>query len=148
MKSAKHNENENLKYLKKIISDSIGEEFWEGFCDIITTEKPRVDIYENNDTIIVTAEIPGVLNPDDILIDIASNKLTIRGESKDKYQYNNPGRKIKGECVYGTFNRCIELPHPVEEDNIDAAYESGILEIKMQRIDKSENRNVKIQFKK
>lgn len=148
MGSSKNSESENLKYIKKIVSEVMGEEIWNGFYDVVTADRPRIDMYDSGDTLVVVGEIPGILNPGDLSISVTSNKLNIRGVSKDKYINNSPGKRIKSECLYGSFNRTIELPYEVDEESIWAVYENGMLEITMERIGKRDEKTVKVEFKK
>lgn len=148
MSAPKNNDTMNLKYIKHVISEVIGEELWNGFYDVVTTEKPRIDMYDEGSCILVIAEAPGILNPDDISISVASNKLNIKGLMKDKYQRHKPGKVIKSECLYGAFNRIVELPYLVDEKSIKAIYENGLLEITMQRIDTVRDKTIDIEFKK
>lgn len=149
MGSAKSKENLNLQYIKDVVSGVMGEELWNGFYDVVTTQRPRLDIYDDNNKIVVLGEIPGILNPSDVTISVSENKLTIKGIAKDKYQQNMPGKRIKSECLYGAFDRTIELPYFIDEKSIKAVYENGLLEITMQRMDtKVDKRSVEVEFRK
>lgn len=148
MCAAKSNENVDLKYVKQVISQVMGQDVWNGFYDIVANEKPRIDMYDDGETLYIIAEAPGILNPGDIALSVSSNKLNIRGTIKDKYQRHKPGKILKSECLYGSFNRTILLPYPVDEKNIKAVYESGILEIVLKRSGPYNDNNIDIEFKK
>lgn len=142
------NDNPDLLYIKQVVSQIMGEELWNGFYDVVTSERPRIDMYDDGANLIVLGEIPGVLDPADMSISVSSNLLNIRGISRDKYQFERPGKLLKSECLYGPFDRTLELPYPVHEKSISAVYENGILEISMKRASMDEEKNVKIEFKK
>lgn len=148
MSSSRNNENINPEYIKFIVSQVMGPEVWNGFFDIVSNERPRIDMYDSGDSIYILAEIPGVLNNDDINISISSNKLTLKGTTKDKFLKSKPGKTLKTECIYGSFYRIIELPYIVDDKSIKASYENGILEIEMHRIEGIDKGNVNIDFKK
>lgn len=149
MSSNKGNDTNNGRQIKELISSLMGEQFWNGLCDVVNAEKPRIDMYEGEASITVLAEAPGILNSDDIFIAISSNKLNIKYTSRDKYQHSSaPGKRVKSECLYDTFDRTIELPFAVDSASIKASYENGMLEITMEKVDETFGRNVKVDFKK
>lgn len=148
MSSAKSSKSVDLSYIKRIVSEVMGEELWNGFYDVVTTERPRIDMYDDGSTITLIAEAPGILNPQDVLISVTGNRLNIRGISKDKYQRNRPGKTLKSECLYGAFNRFIDLPCSVDENNIKAVYENGMLEIVIQKTGGTDDKTIEIEFKK
>lgn len=148
MCAAKNNENVDLKYIKKVISEVMGEDLWNGFYDVVTTERPRIDMYDDGKTLLVLAEAPSIQNPEDVAISVNANRLNIKGTAKDKYQRHRPGKMLKCECLYGSFNRTIELPYAVDGKNIKAVYENGMLEIVMQKMNVEEDESVEIEFRK
>lgn len=148
MGTAKKNENQNLEYIKKIVTEVMGEELWNGFYDIITTERPRIDMYDDGSTLVILGEMPGILTPVDLFISVHSTKLNIRGISRDKYQSSKPGKILKSECLYGAFDRTLDLPYPVDEGSINAVYENGMLEITMNKATDDQGRTIKVEFKK
>jgi HSP20 family protein len=148
MSAAKSNENLDLKYVKHVISQVMGQDVWNGFYDVVANEKPRIDMYDDGENLYIVAEAPGIIGPNDIAISTSTNKLSIRGTMKDKYQRHKPGKMLKSECLYGSFNRTIVLPYPVDEKNIKAVYESGILEIVLKKTGSYNDTNIDIEFKK
>jgi HSP20 family protein len=148
MGAAKNKESVDLKYVKQVISQVMGEDLWNGFYDVVTSERPRIDMYDDGNTIYIVAEAPGILNQNDISVSASANRLNIRGAIKDKYQHHKPGKILKSECLYGAFNRTLILPYPVDEKNIKAVYECGVLEVTLQRVDTVNENEVEIKFKK
>lgn len=148
MCAAKSDDNIDLKYIKKVVSEVIGEDLWNGFYDVMTTERPRIDMYDDGITLLVLAEAPSILKPEDVSISISSSRLTLKGIARDKFQRHRPGKVLKSECLYGSFNRTIELPYVVDDKSIKAVYENGMLEITMQRIGCEEDKTVEVEFKK
>lgn len=148
MNTAENMDNFNLEYIKKIVSQVMGEDIWNGFCDVVTTERPRIDMYDAGSRLLILGEIPGILTPGEVSISVSGGKLYIRGIARDKYQNSKPGMVLKSECIYGAFERVLDLPYPVDENNISASYENGILEITMQRASVDNGRTIKVDFKK
>ena len=103
---------------------------------------PPLDIYEDNDKIIVEAEIPG-LSKEDIKINVADNILTIRAEKKKEEKIKEKD-VIYEEIAYGIYEREIELPQTVDTDKIDAVYENGVLKIILPKKEEVKPREVKV----
>jgi len=91
--------------------------------------RPAVDIFEEDDAIVVQVEIPGV-KADDLHVNVEKNVLTVRGERKFERDEENGGvHRI--ERVYGTFSRSFALPDTVDSDAIDADYKDGLLSLRL-----------------
>ncbi len=88
---------------------------------------PPVDIYETDDSYILTAELPGVEQPD-IKIEVRGSELTIRGErrflppcAEENYH--------RLETVRGRFMRTFTLPDKLNSEAITANLKDGVLEV-------------------
>ncbi|MBY9006665.1 MAG: Hsp20/alpha crystallin family protein [Candidatus Lokiarchaeota archaeon] len=90
--------------------------------------EPLVEITEEEDQIIVIAEMPGVLK-EDIELKSTTNSLTISTNNQN----------LKGPSYY----KEIELPSSINSDYAKARYQNGILEIKLKKIDEKHT-NIKI----
>jgi len=88
---------------------------------------PRVDIYEEEDTIVLKAELPGV-EKDNIVIDVKDRVLTLKGErsSDSNVEEENYFRR---ERTFGSFERRFNLPDNVEPEKITADYKDGVLKV-------------------
>ncbi|KAG5725186.1 Heat shock protein 16 [Termitomyces sp. T112] len=91
--------------------------------------RPRMDLYENSESNMVTAtlELPG-LKKEDVSIDIHNSRLTISGESKLSTEHNERGYAIH-ERRFGRFSRTLQLPQGIEEEDIKAKLDDGVLSI-------------------
>lgn len=103
---------------------------------------PAIDVAEDENSIIVRAEVPGC-SAEDIDISVYGNTLTISGEKKQKEE-----KKEKGyyhvESSYGTFRREITLPTDVDSEKVDAAYKDGVLSINMPKAARAKAIKVKV----
>ena len=88
---------------------------------------PSVDIYDNDDNIVIKAELPGV-DKKDISVDVDGRFLTLKGErsAENEVKEENFHRR---EREYGKFQRVFTLPAEVNADDINADYEDGVLTI-------------------
>jgi HSP20 family protein len=78
--------------------------------------EPLVDVVEQNDEIIVVAEVPGV-ERDEIKVRIKGTTLTIHSE--------NPERP---------YHKVIELPSKVKKEEAKSAIRNGVLEVRLKRV--------------
>ncbi len=101
-----------------------------------------VDVYQNEDDIIVKSTIAGV-TADDMDISITNDMVTIKGNRK-------PDEKIKQsdfyyqELYWGPFSRSIILPEEIDADNAKASMKNGILTLRLPKISRSKIKKVKI----
>jgi HSP20 family protein len=89
---------------------------------------PAVDIKESDNDIRIDLELPG-LKPEDVEITAENGLLTIRGEKRSERKEGEESRYHVVERSYGTFMRTFTLPHGVDENQIQAEFNDGVLSI-------------------
>eukprot|EP00698_Gefionella_okellyi_P023859 TRINITY_DN826_c0_g1_i1.p1 TRINITY_DN826_c0_g1~~TRINITY_DN826_c0_g1_i1.p1 ORF type:complete len:164 (+),score=33.94 TRINITY_DN826_c0_g1_i1:93-584(+) len=90
---------------------------------------PSVDVKESDAAVTVQAELPG-LKKEDIHINVENNVLTISGErSQEKVEDNERVHRV--ERSYGSFKRSFALPKHVQDDQIKASYNDGVLSVEI-----------------
>ncbi|HET6401756.1 MAG TPA: Hsp20/alpha crystallin family protein [Candidatus Kapabacteria bacterium] len=106
---------------------------------------PSVDINEDKDNIYFIAELPG-LTKDDVKLTVSEGVLTIRGEKKREEEHQDRNF-YRMERSYGEFVRQFTLPEGVKEENIQADFKDGVLEIMVPKKEpsKPKEREVPIQ---
>ncbi len=103
--------------------------------------EPKIEMYETPDEIVVRAEMPG-LDKDSIDVKVRGNYLIIRGVKK-KEEKEEKDNVFFSETFYGEFQRVIPLPVEVKEEEIEAYYDRGVLEIRLPKAE-SARKEVKI----
>jgi len=91
---------------------------------------PAVDIKESDTDIRIDLELPG-LRPEDVEITAENGLLTIRGEKRSERKEGDDGRFHVVERSYGTFMRTFTLPQGVDENQIQAEFNDGVLSIRI-----------------
>ena len=91
---------------------------------------PAVDIKETESDIRVELELPG-LKPEDVEITAENGVLTIRGEKRSERKEDEQSRYHVVERTYGAFMRTFQLPQGIDEDQINAEFENGILALRV-----------------
>jgi HSP20 family protein len=103
---------------------------------------PLVDVRQDDDTIWVTAELPG-LSENDFKVELHGNRLSIRGEKKTKSELRE-GDVYRSECRYGSFARTIPLHCEVGEKKIDARYKNGVLKLRLPKSESGKARRIAV----
>ena len=88
---------------------------------------PRVDIYEEEDAIVLKAELPGV-EKDNIEVDVKDGVLTLKGERSSDNEVKEDSYYRRERC-FGSFERRFNLPENVDPDKISADYKDGVLKV-------------------
>lgn len=109
-----------------------------GMCDW----RPIVDTYEEDDTIVIIAELPGV-KKENISIDVEDNIITISGERS--MEENVCDKKFfRRERCHGRFLRAFTLPETADPNSIEASLKEGLLKIRIHRLKDISARKVEI----
>lgn len=88
---------------------------------------PPADVEETDDAYIVDIELPGV-RKQDLDIEIADRRLTVRGERKEKARVGILRRR---ERTVGRFQYEVTLPGNVDEDGVAANLDDGVLAVRI-----------------
>ena len=103
---------------------------------------PAVNIYDDGESFLVRAELPGV-ESDNLDLSAKGDQIVIRGErtvpaAADEANYHR--REREG----GSFRRAVDLPEPIDSSKVRASLESGILEIYAPRAPESRPRKIDV----
>lgn len=106
---------------------------------------PPVDVLRDNERFVVRLDLPG-MKKDDIEISVLNDRLYVRGtkQQDDETQEKSFHRR---ERVYGSFERVIELPNPVDGDKITATFTDGVLVIQTPIREEAKARQIAIEVK-
>jgi len=101
---------------------------------------PVVDVYENDHSLVVKAELPG-MEKDQIAVDVQGRILTIKGERTSDKEVDEE-HYYQRERIQGRFERAFALPAEPDPEAIKAEYKDGILKIEVPK--PAEQRSKKI----
>jgi HSP20 family protein len=87
---------------------------------------PPIDIVEGEEKIVLVAEVPGV-KPEDLVVTLENNILTITGERKLKEVEEERENLLRVERRFGKFARSFTLPAAVDPEKVVATFENGLL---------------------
>lgn len=88
----------------------------------------KMDVKEAEGKYLVNAEIPGV-NKDDIHVTIEGNRVSISAEVKKEKEEKEGERVIRSERSYGMASRSFTLADEVDQSQVQAKYNNGVLEL-------------------
>ena len=90
----------------------------------------RVDEYRDDDVQVIRAELPGIDPDKDVELTVTGGMLRINAERRTEEQTEGKGF-IRREMRYGSFTRSLPLAEGATDDDIDASYKNGVLEIRV-----------------
>ena len=115
------------------------QDAWEPQLSSLTQRDfyPQVSVSEDERQIRVQAELPG-LKESDVEIIYEPGYLTLKGEKKEEERRESPSGLTKfSECRYGSFERRIPLRSDVQESQIQANFDRGVLTISMPKTEEA-----------
>jgi HSP20 family protein len=118
----------------------MGLQDWRG----IANWEPQIEVFRRGNEIVVRADLPGVA-PDDVEIDVEDGMLAISGERRETREDQQEGR-YHSERIYGEFSRSITLPDGVDEDQIRARFDNGVLEVIIPLSEQQRQRGRRVQI--
>lgn len=99
-----------------------------------------VDIYEDEQGLVVVADVPGVA-PDDLDVSVERGVLTIQARAA----HAAPGTPIYREYELSGFFRQFRLPEAVDVGGIAADVKHGVLTLRLPRAEQAQPRRIPVQ---
>ncbi len=90
----------------------------------------RVEEYREADSLVVKAEVPGIDPEKDVDITLTGDQLQIAVHREEKSEHKGK-RGYRSEFRYGSFSRTVTLPAGVQQDDVRASYNDGVLEVRI-----------------
>ena len=126
MDLAKRN-NGNVQGLFPSLMDELFKD-WTGGSQMVNKMVPPVNIKETDNAFTVSLMAPG-FKKENFNLEVDNDLLTISSEVKNEKTEQEEGKFTRREFSYSSFKRAFTLPETVNTDDINAAYEDGILTI-------------------
>ena len=87
---------------------------------------PTTDIFAEGDDLVIRCELAGV-HREDIDIELTGDTLTISGERRS--ELSEEVHFYTRERSFGHFRRSMNLPEGIDDDDISASFEDGMLQV-------------------
>ena len=102
-----------------------------------------MDMNETPEEVIIVAEVAGVAK-DDLVVEISSKAVRIKGDRYARHCAGNATYRL-AELQYGHFERILFLPAPIDPEIVSAAYQNGLLEIRLAKQPPEKTHKIPIQ---
>lgn len=104
---------------------------------------PAVNVRETGNEVALDVELPGI-DPDNVEITVENGLLTISGEKREERKEGDEGRYHLVERSYGSFSRSFTLPQGIDEEQIDAEFQNGLLTVRIPKAALPQPRRIQI----
>ncbi len=115
------------------------------FADTNRPWSPAVDILENENDVVLKADLPDVKLAD-LDIRLENGTLTLKGERKFEKTENGKGYH-RIERGYGAFARAFTLPETLDSERVKAELKNGVLTVSIPKKEIAKPRQVKVEVK-
>ena len=94
---------------------------------------PAVDIHDNNNSYSIKMDLPGI-KKEDVHVQLHDGILSIEASHDDENEEKKDGKIIRKERRTGRFIRTFSLTGEVNDDDIDAKFNDGVLEVTIPKV--------------
>ena len=140
----------------KSVQDEFNRVFGNGIPNIFSGVQtaankwsPKVDVFEDENAIVIEADLPG-LKAEDFNLSVENFKLTLSGERKFEKEVKtegNQGNWHRVERNYGSFSRTFTLPVTVNVEAVKAEFKDGVLHVTLPKREEVKARNISVTVK-
>jgi len=103
---------------------------------------PAVNVVENPEAVIVEAEVPG-FDPKQVQVSVVGDVLHLKGEAKEEREEKDRTYH-RVERRYGSFERSVALPAPVNPERVEAVARNGLLTVTLPKRESVKARTIEI----
>jgi HSP20 family protein len=103
---------------------------------------PSMDVYETEDKIVATLELPGI-EPDNVDVSVEDSTLTISGRREFSNEVKEDGYH-RVERRHGSFTRAITLPQTADTEKVNATFDNGVLTIEVSKAEKAKPKKIQV----
>lgn len=125
--------------LSNLMENFFNENFLSGeFSNFV----PAVNVLEDENVFNVELSAPG-FKKEDFKIELDNKTLTISAEHEEQKEEKKSKTFRRKEFNFGSFRRTFSLPETVNEEKIDAKYESGVLTLTLPKKEEAKAKPLK-----
>ena len=103
---------------------------------------PSVDIFEDGNSVVVKAEVPG-MRKEDIEVNLTQDTITISGHKKEEEKVEKKDF-YRLERSFGSFTRKLRLPTDILTDKAKASFKDGVLEVRIPKSPTAKSKKIPI----
>ena len=103
---------------------------------------PALDVWETPTEVVYAFDLPGI-REEQITLEVKDETLTISAD-REKTEETSENGFYRFERRYGTFARAVGLPQGVDQENISARYENGVLEVRVPKPEEQKPKKIEL----
>lgn len=103
---------------------------------------PAADLYETDEAYFAEIELPG-FSKDEVTVTVEQGVLTVSGEHATEQEKEREDYHL-AERSFGRFSRSFSLPASIEQDEVTARFENGVLVVEMPKAEESKSRRIEV----
>ena len=103
---------------------------------------PALDVWETPTEVVYAFDLPGI-REEQITLEVKDETLTVSAD-REKTEETSENGFYRFERRYGTFARAVGLPQGVDQDNISARYEDGVLEVRVPKPEEQKPKKIEL----
>lgn len=111
------------------------------FADTRTPRAMPMDAFRSEDNLHIAFDLPGV-DPDSIDLTVEKNALTVTATRS--FNYSDAEEIVVNERPQGAYSRQVFLGEGLDVDSLEAAYQDGVLYVKVPVLESARPRRVPI----
>jgi HSP20 family protein len=101
-----------------------------------------VDIFEDGESVVVKAEMPGI-KKEDLNVQLTPDTITISGKKSSEERAERKDY-YRVERSWGSFSRTCHLPSEILTDKARATFKDGVLEVRIPKSEQAAQRSRKL----
>ncbi|MEM9137529.1 MAG: Hsp20/alpha crystallin family protein, partial [Cyanobacteria bacterium P01_F01_bin.42] len=94
----------------------------------------------------LTSYLPGI-DADNVDIQVTRESVLITGQ-RQRQELPEGHRALYSNVRYGQFRRLVELPYEVQNGNVKASFDDGVLTLTLPKVEEEKNKVVKLSLTK
>ncbi|NJM65247.1 MAG: Hsp20/alpha crystallin family protein [Acaryochloris sp. RU_4_1] len=121
------------------------DRLFEGMVDTYTSPTvwtPAIELWDEGNTFILKAFLPGV-SAEDLDIQVTRESISISGQ-RHPDELTEGTRRLYSDINYGHFRRATKLPVAVQNTEVKASFDQGILILTLPKVETEQNKVVKV----
>ena len=103
---------------------------------------PAMDVYETDEKVVVTIELPGI-EAGDVEVAVEDSTLTLSGKREFASEVTEESYH-RIERRYGSFSRAVGLPPQVDTGKVEARFEDGVLSVEVPKVEKAKPKKIQV----
>ena len=103
---------------------------------------PAMDVYETDEKVVVTIELPGI-EAENVEVAVEDSMLSVSGKREFASEVTEESYH-RIERRYGSFSRAVSLPPQVDTGKVEARFDDGVLSVEVPKVEKAKPKKIQV----